>query len=182
MRKQMEEAGDDIYSLTVREVYYLLRGKEKKTGNTKICLVHGSFFETISVEELIKGSFDQVIADGLDDVDVPVDNDVREVIDRIAPLQSHFSKSRHVKDASVTLRFRVMTEAATESNILNSQQYPQIKDNTINLVIPNHPADDFAQRMNHLRQALATSEWEQAVESTITHPFNGDFFVLSYAL
>ena len=88
MRKQMEEAGDDIYSLPLREVYYLLRGKEKKTGNTKICLVHGSFFETISVQELIKGSFDQVIADGLDDVDGPVDNEVREVIDRIAPLQT----------------------------------------------------------------------------------------------
>jgi len=48
---QMEEAGDDIYSLPVRDVYYLVRGKNK--GHIKVCLVNGAFFETVSVENLI---------------------------------------------------------------------------------------------------------------------------------
>ena len=61
LREQMEAAGDDIFSLPWRDVYYLLRGKEKKTGNTKICLVHGSFFETVKVEELIRNAFGQVL-------------------------------------------------------------------------------------------------------------------------
>ncbi len=40
--KQMEEAGDDILSLEIRDVYYLVRGR--KDSKVKVCLTHGSFF------------------------------------------------------------------------------------------------------------------------------------------
>ena len=161
-------------------MFYLVRGK--RGDNTKVCLVHGSFFETIPVEELIKGSFDQVIADGLEEGDGQNDEGVRELINSIAPRQSHFSKSRHVKDASVTLRFRVMTEAASESNILNSQLYPEISDNTLSLVTPTHSSDDTEVIKRHLREALSQSEISEGKEFIISHPFNGDFYVLSFAL
>lgn len=52
IKQQMEEAGNDIYSLPVREVFYLVRGRKK--DYVKTCLVHGSFFQTVEVEELIK--------------------------------------------------------------------------------------------------------------------------------
>lgn len=180
VRERMQEAEEDIYSLPDRDVFYLLRGR--KADNTKVCLVHGSFFETIPVEKLIKGSFDQVIADGLEEGDGQNDENVRELLDGIVPRQSHFSKSRHVKDASVTLRFRVMTEAAKESNILNPQLYPTISDNTLSLVTPAKTSDCTEATKQFLRQALSKSEWAQSEKFTITHPFNGDFFVLSYAL
>jgi len=51
IRQQMEEAGNDIYSLPIRDVFYLVRGR--KQGNTKVCLVNGAFFETIKIEEQI---------------------------------------------------------------------------------------------------------------------------------
>ena len=47
-REQMEAAGEDVFALPIREVYYLCRGR--KDSNTKICLIHGSFFETVKVE------------------------------------------------------------------------------------------------------------------------------------
>ncbi len=55
IKEQMEKAGDNIYSLPVRDVFYLVRGKKKT--KVKVCLVHGSFFETTPIENLISQSF-----------------------------------------------------------------------------------------------------------------------------
>ena len=75
-----------------------------------------------------------------------------------------------------------MTEVKKEGNILSSKSYPVIKDNTINLVIPSRSDEDIALRMRHLRQALSKSELAGGDEFIIHHPFNGDFYVLSYSL
>ena len=101
---------------------------------------------------------------------------------RIFSTQDSFSRVRHVENATVKMRFRIMTEVKKEGNIFNSRIYPAIKNNTLNFIIPNHPANDIAQRKRYLRQALAKSELTNGKQLTITHPFNGDFFVLSYAL
>ena len=45
--KQMEESGDDIYSLPIRDVFYLVRGK--KNDHVKVSLVSGAFFSTINI-------------------------------------------------------------------------------------------------------------------------------------
>jgi hypothetical protein len=50
IKKQMEKSGDHIYTLQKREVYYLIRGKHKNCS--KIVLVHGSFFETVKIDNL----------------------------------------------------------------------------------------------------------------------------------
>ena len=182
IREQMEAAGDDIYSLRWREVYYLLRGKERKTENTKICLVHGSFFETVKVEELIQQAFGQVLEERLGEEDEAISPELHQLMLRIFSRQDSFSKVRHVDNASVKLRFRIMTEVKREGNILSTKSYPEIKDNSINLVIPRHSADDFAVRQRHLESALSKSELASGIESVIEHPFNGDFYVLSFSL
>ena len=46
IRTQMEEAGNNILSLPIRQVFYLIRGR--KRSNVKVCLTHGKFFETVS--------------------------------------------------------------------------------------------------------------------------------------
>jgi hypothetical protein len=56
--------------------------------------------------------------------------------------QDSFSKVRDVNRASVKIRFRIMTEAKAEGNILNSEKYPQILDNTLNLVLPCNSKND----------------------------------------
>ena len=182
IREQMESAGDDVYSLPWREVYYLLRGKEKKTGHTKICLVHGSFFETVTVEELIQQGFGQVLEERLEEEDQIISSELHELMLRIFSHQDSFSKVRHVDNASVKIRFRIMTEAQKEGNILNPKIYPEVKDNSLNFVIPQHSAEDITVRKGHLRRALSRSELAIGEESLIKHPFNGDFFLLSFSL
>lgn len=180
IREQMEAAGDDIDALTEREVYYLLRGKRQ--GQTKICLVHGSFFETVKVKKLIQQAFSQVLKERLTEEGLSISEELHELMLRVFSRQDSFSRVRHVKDATVKMRFRIMTEAKKEGNILSSRSYKQIKDDTINFVIPNHPSEDIVKRKQYLRQALASSELDQGQQFTVKHPFNGEFFVLSYPL
>ena len=180
VRQRMEDADEDIYSLEERDVYYLVRGK--RADKTKVCLVHGSFFETVPVDELIRSSFGQVLLEGLADNLEQTSAELSEVMDNVSLSQSHFSKSRNVKDASVKLRFRVMTEAENEGNILNPQLYPEIEDNTLSLVAPGDSPAAIESVQRYLQQALSQSELAQGKQFTIKHPFNGKFFVLSYAL
>src|SRR3989304_6767577 len=42
IKQQMEKAGNNIFYLPVRDVFYLVRGRKDKY--TKVCLVYGSFF------------------------------------------------------------------------------------------------------------------------------------------
>lgn len=182
IRDQMKAAGDDIKSLPWREVYYLVRGKHKKTKCTKICLVHGSFFETVKVEKLIREAFGQVLEERLREEELELSPKLHQLLLRIFSRQESFSRVRQVDDASVSLRFRVMTQARKEGNILSSRSYPKIKDDTINLVIPRHSDDDIVERLKHLRQALSSSEIEQGDAFTIKHPFNGYFFVKSFPI
>ena len=53
------EEDNETPSLHVRQVFYLLRGRNK--SNVKVCLSHGQFFETIPVSKLISESVGHVL-------------------------------------------------------------------------------------------------------------------------
>lgn len=188
IREQMEAVGDDIHALPEREVYYLLRGKivdkagEKFNDKVKVCLVHGSFFETVKVEKLIREAFGQVLDERLKAEDHEISSELHDLMRRIFSTQESFSRVRHVENASVKLRFRIMTEVKKEGNVFSSKIYPKIADNTLNFIVPAYPAENIAQRKSYLRQALSTSEYAQGTECLISHPFNGEFYVFSFAL
>lgn len=86
IRKQMEKAGDKVCSLLTREVYYLVRGKNKDAQ--KAALVHGSFFETVEVNQLISQSFSQVLEDS-------VSNGKDEYLKKIKNVCPHFYQNRN---------------------------------------------------------------------------------------
>lgn len=180
VREGMLARDDDIYSLPERDVFYLVRGR--KHCNMKICLVHGSFFETVPVDDLIQKSFTQALDERLREVDEEISEELRALITGLFSRQDTFSKVRHVKNASVRLRFRVMTEVNRQGNILSSRSYPKIKDNTISLVLPYKTEAERAQQQRYIRMAISKSEWEVGSNFTICHPLNGKFLVLSYAL
>lgn len=180
IRTQMEAAGDDVYSLSVRNVYYLIRGK--KNNNTKVCLVHGSFFETVKVDHLIQQAFNQVLEERLAENDEQLNDELHQLILNIFSRQDSFSKVRHVANASVKLRFRIMTEVKKEGNILSKQSYPMIKDNTINLVIPYHSPVEFTAARAYLQGALSPMKLSIGEAFIIKHPFNGEFYVWSFPL
>ena len=175
IQRQMEAAGDDIYSLPKRDVFYLIRGRDNERKTLKVVLVHGAFFETISVKSLISGSFSQILEERIRESGIKVNDDVKKMIIDVFSEQKSFSKVRHVDKASVKLRFRVMTEAKAEGNILNRRKYPEIEDNTLNLVLPCH--DDEMEEILRLR--FKTVFGEKAMTQfnifKFKHHFNGYF-------
>lgn len=176
--RQMIKAGDDVFSLEERAVYYLVRGRKK--GAQKICLVHGSFFETISTKELIRQSFKQVLDEDLEGADIP--SELRTRLDEVFTEQEDFSRVRNVDKASVKLRFRIMTEVKPEGNILNSSQYPEIKYNTLNLVVPYHKEDEKADVMQKVEFVMGGKAMKNINTFSLKHPLNGWFIVFQVSL
>ena len=169
--KQMAAAGDDIFSIVERDVFYLVRGR--KGGTIKIVLIHGSFFETVKVRDLITSSFIQVLEERLKQSSLDIDKKTKDIIEKLFSEQESFSKVRNVKNASVKLRFRIMTEVKAEGNILNPNKYPKISDNTLNLVLPSHHNED--DRLNVDRMNLAFGNIKKFSHFHIKHYFNGNF-------
>ena len=83
-------------------------------------------------------------------------------------------------DASVRLRFRIMTEVKAGANMLNPNQYPQIDDNTLNFAVPCH--DDTEQdQHNRMRVAFQEMDCEELFSQmevfSLQHHFNGKFLI-----
>ncbi len=175
IRQQMENVGDDINSLPIREVFYLIRGKKK--GNTKIMLLHGNFFETIKTGDLISQSFSQVLDERLQQSGLSVNQEMKNLLISMFSEQENFSKVRTVDKASVKLRFRIMTEVKAEGNILNSTKYPEIEDNTINFLLPYHTEHDREIAIRRMTNVFGKTGINNVKEFKIKHHFNGYFIV-----
>ena len=184
IREQMQEAGNNIFSLPIRQVFYLIRGR--KQSNVKACLIHGKFFETVPVSTLISESFGQALEERLSELEESLSPSLKQKLLDLFSEQQTFSKVRNVDDASVKLRFRIMTEAKTDANILNSNQYPQIGDNTLNFAVPCH--DETEQNQQHDKMKVAFEQMEcsdlfrQVEVFILQHHFNGKFLVFQTSL
>jgi len=180
IKKQMQEAGDDIYSLPNRKIFYLIRGKSK--GNVKIVLVHGSFFETVKTNSLISQSFEQVLEERLKEKGLNIGDKIKDLLVDIFSEQESFSKVRNVDKASVKLRFRIMTEVKAEGNILNTQKYPEIKANTISLIVPRHTKKDEELALKMFSNVYSESTIQQFEIFNVKHLLNGYFTVFQREL
>lgn len=177
---QMEGAGDDVFSLPVREVFYLVRGKKQE--KRKVCLVYGSFFETVGLADLISQSFLQVLEERLKESGKQFPEDMRQTLASLFSQQENFSKVRIVDKASVKLRFRIMTEVKAEGNILDSEKYPEIKDDTLNLVLPCHNSAAEVGIREKFANIFNENEMEQFRIFKMKHHFNGWFLVFQIDL
>ena len=175
IRSQMEAAGDDVDSLPIRDVYYLVRGRNR--DKVKVVLVHGSFFETIKVKQLISQSFAQVLEDRLKQTGTQVNQELKDLLIEVFSEQESFSKVRSVDKSSVTLRFRVMTEIKAEGNILNSEKYPEILENTINFLVPCNSNQDEQEAKEKMKTVFGENGLGSFKVFKIKHHFNGFFLV-----
>ncbi|MEW6556175.1 MAG: hypothetical protein AB1349_02345 [Elusimicrobiota bacterium] len=180
IKQQMEKVGNDIFLLPVRDVYYLVRGR--KESYVKICLVYGSFFETISIENLISQSFSQVLEERLKESGKKISEEFKQTLLTIFSQQQNFSKVRNVEKASVKLRFRIMTEIKAEGNILNPKKYQEIKDDTLNFVLPCHTDEEEKNILRKTEIVSGKSGLEKFSIFKIKHHFNGYFLVLQIPL
>ncbi len=180
IKQQMEDTGNDIFSVPVRDVYYLVRGRKK--SHAKICLVYGSFFETISIENLISQSFSQVLEERLKESGKEVSEEFKQTLLSIFSQQENFSKVRNVEKASVKLRFRIMTEVKAEGNILNLKKYLEIKDDTLNLILPCHSENEEKEILKKAELVFDKTELRQFSIFKTKHHFNGYFLVFQTPL
>lgn len=131
----------DPYLLAEREVYYLIRGCNN--SNYKVCLVQGGFFETVSESQNIRSALRDALNEAMQDSGA--DATAAESIDRVLDFnwrREHLAKLRKHPDAAVSIRMRVMAEVINEANLLNAKQYPAIGDNTLNMIVPGHSAEN----------------------------------------
>lgn len=180
IKQQMEAAGDDIYSLIERDVFYLIRGKKK--GKFKVCLVYGSFFETISPNDLISQSFSQVLEERLVQSGQELTEDMKSMLISMFSEQENFSKVRNVNKASVKLRFRVMTEVKAEGNILNEKKYPEIREDTLNFIIPCHNEEEEKLVMKKIEVVFSKTELANFNIFKLKHLLNGYFLVFQISI
>lgn len=176
--KQMQDAGDDVFSLEIRDVYYLVRGR--KSGNQKICLIHGSFFETIPAEDLVGETFSQVVDEELNDPEI--NESVKKKLKGALSRQDIFGRVRSVEKASVSMRFRVLVEVKPQANILSPNHYPQISDNTLNFVCPFYTGEEKLSLISNMNLVMGIKQFEELKLMEIKHPFNGWFLVFQVKL
>ncbi len=139
---QINEVGENPQTLVNRKVYYLLFGRNKKARpapHSKMCLVSGAFFETMSTLNLIKSAFRQVASDSVSGED-SIPDEHFEHFEHFDD-QEAFAKTRKVEGASVKVRFRLMMEAVPEVNLFSDSRFPSIKENTVNFLSPLRPEE-----------------------------------------
>ena len=175
-------------------MYYLIRGrvpKAKPFPVSKVCLVHGSFFETISASELIVRAFQQILGE------FSTLNLDHAVLTR-NPAQKDFAKSRTLDSSAVKIRFRVMTEVDGKASVLKQNSFPLIRDNTLSLFVPSgshedtKPSDELVapdqldtaiSPMVLLRQAATTCLTPNVLDDvsvgTIRHPVDGALWFIA---
>jgi hypothetical protein len=179
IKKQMEDAGNHIFSLPYRDVYYLIRGKHE--NDIKIILIHGSFFETVKSDDLISRSFEQVLEENLAKHNTELDEKTKSLLIDMFSEQESFSKVRNIDNAAVKLRFRIMTEVKAEGNILNTKQYPEIKNNTVNLIIPYYNEEEKNINLKRFQNVFDKQEFKGKIFS-LKHHLDGYFTVFQIDL
>ena len=179
IRTQMQEAGDDIFALPIRQVFYLVRGRNEP--NVKVSLAHGKFFETIPVSTLISESFGQALEERLNELGTSLSASMKQELLNLFSEQETFSRTRSVENASVRLRFRVMTEVKAGGNILNQNQYPEIAENTLNFAVPCHNEAEQKLHIDRMKGAFeqmnVSNLFSQIEIFTLQHHFNGPFLI-----
>ena len=181
IRRRIKALNPETQFPDLHEVYYLIRGRLK--NRTKVCLVHGSFFAPKEADELVPQALAQAVSDCLKESDMQtVGRSAVEWLARTLARDVLSGRAHSVPKASVSLRLEVVADIIDDLNILSSDRFPEIESDTLSFVIPFDLDANFAERMSGLRCSLLCFNLRRARKLTITHPFNGPFFVLSYAL
>ena len=178
--RRLRANGENWRWLPVRDVYYLIRGR--RAGRTKVCLVHGSFFESVTCEQVVRKALDRVVTDCASHEELRFSPAAIDSLSRLLSREIFSDRRRQVANTTVDFRLGVRAEVAYEQNILDSAYYPAIPNDSLNLVIPYRSSDDFRVVWRYLKTMLTEEEWTMGDKQMIQHPFNGKFFVLSYAL
>lgn len=131
-----------------RDCFYLIRTQNSSQSQVRISLIHGSFFETIPVEQLLTSVWKDMLQGIASEQEI---QQVSDVLARIA--RADISSTRHIPGASVKPRLRLMSEIETEGN---PHTYEEILPRTFNLILK--PNVDTASEFPDVLNAWARNE------------------------
>jgi hypothetical protein len=155
-----------------RDRFYLLLGKNKT--RLKICVTHGSFFETVLartfIAETVQYASDQALESFLD------------VMNNLLQQKDLWKRKWTVEGSSINIRFDLALEAKSEANILNSRKYPQIRDNTLNFILPGHDEIANEQYKQWVHEIVDAGRSEKTEPIVVKHLLNGPFLVFQYPI
>ncbi|MCK4352108.1 hypothetical protein KAW65_01745 [candidate division WOR-3 bacterium] len=127
---------EDYYAYQ-RKSFYLVRTHKNK-DKVKISVVDGSFFETVPKENLIYQMFMNILREHLEKREVEIPSKTLGQIKRVfshITNQTIIAKSQNIDRASIRPRLRIMAEVHSEGNPHNSGFYPEILEQSLNLIL-----------------------------------------------
>jgi len=142
-----------------RTCFYFVRTNNTKAEKMRISIVEGSFFETIPKEKLIAETMKAIAREHLGNNFTP---ELEAIFEKIND-QSIIARSRSdiatkingmSKKASVSPRFRIMSEVATDGN---PHLYPEIPEKTFNLILQVNPSRDKDKIYIEVREKIISS-------------------------
>ena len=125
------------YYVYQRKSFYLVRTNKDK-DKVKISVVDGAFFETVPKENLIYQMFMNILREHLEKKEVKIPS---KILEQIKEVFSHITdqtiivKSQNIAQASIRPRLRIMAEVHSEGNPHNSSLYPEISEQSLNLIL-----------------------------------------------
>jgi hypothetical protein len=169
-------ADDPGYYSFQRRCFYFIR-THKDSPKVKLSLVDGSFFETLPKDRLISQMFLNILeqhrAQNKLRVSPELLVEIKAVLAQITD-QAIIAGSQSIEKASIKPRLRIMAETNPEGNP-HSQHYPEIKENTINFILPERLYSE--ELGNYLRDIVPGLH-----KSIIQHKRNGKYTVFSYKM
>lgn len=125
------------YYVYQRRNFYLIRTNKDKS-KVKISIVDGSFFETIPKDNLIYQIFMNILREHSERKEVKIPPKTFKQIKRVfshVTDQTIIAKSQNIDRASIRPRLRIMAEVHSEGNPHNSNFYPEISEQSLNLIL-----------------------------------------------
>jgi len=125
------------YYVYQRKSFYLIRTNKDKS-KVKISVVDGSFSETVPKDNLIYQMFMNILREHSERKEVEIPTKTLEQIKRVfshVTDQTIIAKSQNIARASIRPRLRIMAEVHSEGNPHNISFYPEISDQSLNLIL-----------------------------------------------
>ncbi|HSJ88584.1 MAG TPA: hypothetical protein VK909_15340, partial [Anaerolineales bacterium] len=72
---------------------------------------------------------------------------------------------------------KITAEVKPEGNILSSKMYPEIREDTVNFIVPYHTEEEKSEVRSTLQMVMGQQAMKQINIFSIKHPLNGWFVV-----
>lgn len=130
-----------------RHCFYLIRTHKHQSAYTRLSIVHGTFFETLPIEQLLKEVWRQVLAEA-GATSILTAETLEELLAQLGTLRrENIAISRHIQRASIKPRLRIMSEIEAPGN---PHTYSDIVPRSVNLIVkPPSLADTEPHRWIH---------------------------------